>query len=256
MGIDLQYLVVVRNTFVEVKNAPQWSPRCRAVSEFTGMCQAKEDGLNIISYVVSPDPITAPEQSPAATDNSEERVTAMERDCSADVVVARVNPLTAPHLFSIPEQSPIAGNDNYERVTVMMRNVPNDYNADAVAALIDGHFEGLYDFLYLPIDFRTGVNLGYAFVNLASHLDALRFMEHFQGFCSWACASQKVCEVSWAYPNQGLCENVERYRNSPVMHESVPDMFKPRLFMNGQRVVFPPPTKRIRAPRVRPARRS
>merc|ERR1711900_80045 len=101
----------------------------------------------------------------------------------------------------------------------------------------------------------TAVNLGYAFVNLVSHSDALQFVERFHGFSSWACASQKVCEVSWANPNQGLCENVERYRNSPVMHESVPDAFKPRLFVNGLRIGFPPPTKRIRAPRIRPARR-
>merc|ERR1739848_343762 len=74
-------------------------------------------------------------------------------------------------------------------------------------------------------------------------------------YSSWACASHKICEVSWANPNQGQYENVERYRNSPVMHESVPDAFKPRLFVNGMRIAFPPPTKRVRAPRIRPARR-
>jgi len=212
MGVDMQYLVVVRKTFVEVQDALECKPRCRAVSEFTGMCQAKEEQFNEVARVMMPEVDTSAGESHSAS-------------------------------------------DTHEHTTVMMRNIPNDYSADMVLALIGNHFDGLYDFFYLPIDFRTGVSLGYAFVNLVSHMDALRFVEHFNGFSSWACASHKVCEVSWADPNQGHYENVERYRNSPVMHESVPDAFKPRLFVNGMRIAFPPPTKRIRAPRIRPARR-
>merc|ERR1712039_354521 len=74
---------------------------------------------------------------------------------------------------------------------------------------------------------------------------------HFHGFRSWEVRSTKTCEVSWSYPVQGLEENIKRYRNSPVMHELVPDSVRPVLFQDGKRVEFPEPTKKIRPPRVK-----
>eukprot|EP00439_Symbiodinium_sp_Y106_P038344 s1688_g4.t1 len=42
-----------------------------------------------------------------------------------------------------------------------------------------------------------------------------------------------------------VCQaHVERYRNSPVMHRSVPDEYKPVIFKNGVRKKFPRPTKK------------
>merc|ERR1712226_203470 len=96
-----------------------------------------------------------------------------------------------------------------------------------------------------------GAGFGYAFVNFATHDAAVRAKRHFQGYCQWSVPSQKVCEVVWSGPVQGLPAHTERYRNSPVMHDSVPDEYKPVVFVNGNRVPFPPPTKRIRPPRVR-----
>jgi len=146
--------------------------------------------------------------------------------------------------------------DEEDRTTVMMRDIPNSYSSSRLTELFDANgFLGRYDFLYLPIDFRTNMSLGYAFVNFVSSSDAQQFMECFDGFSNWCIQSPKVCQVSWADPNQGLEEHVERYRNSPVMHENVPDEFKPRLYAGGVRVAFPCPTKRIRPPRVRPAKR-
>eukprot|EP00928_Gymnodinium_smaydae_P061180 TRINITY_DN45331_c0_g1_i1.p1 TRINITY_DN45331_c0_g1~~TRINITY_DN45331_c0_g1_i1.p1 ORF type:complete len:429 (+),score=62.64 TRINITY_DN45331_c0_g1_i1:49-1287(+) len=139
--------------------------------------------------------------------------------------------------------------------TVMLRNIPNRYTQSMLLSLLEEHsFANRYDFVYLPMDFRNGVNLGYAFVNLLTHEDAKRLMNRFQGFNSWFLDSAKVCETSWARPIQGLLEHVERYRNSPVMHSSMPDEYKPMVFQNGERVPFPPPTKAIRAPKLRPIR--
>merc|ERR1719389_588726 len=104
------------------------------------------------------------------------------------------------------------------------------------------------------MDFQNGVNLGYAFVNLMNHEQALRFREVFEGFTDWRFDSAKVSAVSWAQPHQGLDEHVERYRNSPVMHPGMPDEYKPMVFQDGQRVPFPTPTKAIRAPKLRPVR--
>jgi len=136
--------------------------------------------------------------------------------------------------------------------TVMLRNIPNRYTSGSLLALLDEHnFQILYDFVYLPMDFQNGVNLGYSFVNLVTNQDALRFKEVFQGFQGWRFDSAKVSEVSWAHPHQGLSEHVERYRNSPVMHPSMPDEYKPMIFQHGARVTFPPPTKVIKAPKLR-----
>jgi len=114
-------------------------------------------------------------------------------------------------------------------------------------------FDGYYDFLYLPMDFRNHVNIGYAFVNCLDPQTARHLRESFQGFDRWAIQSSKVCEVSWSHPQQGLAQHIERYRNSPVMHESMPIEYKPRLFQNGREVPFPRPTKAIRPVKLRPA---
>lgn len=135
--------------------------------------------------------------------------------------------------------------------SAMMRNLPNDYTRGMLLDLLckEG-FAGFFDFVYLPIDFRSCSGLGYAFVNFTSLVSAEKFYHHFTGFSRWAVASDKVCEVTWS-SLQGLDAHVERYRNSPVMHEDVPDKYKPVLYENGERIAFPPPTKKIRPPRVK-----
>lgn len=138
------------------------------------------------------------------------------------------------------------------RTTVMLRNLPNNYNRAMVLAMLDGEgFAGKYDFLYLPIDFKSRACLGYAFVNLVDEPDVSRFWCRFDGFSNWILPSKKVCHVSWSGPHQGLEAHIERYRNSPVMHKSVPDEYKPVVFRSGVRLDFPPPTKSTRAPRIR-----
>jgi len=138
------------------------------------------------------------------------------------------------------------------RTTVMLRNIPNNYTRAMLLEILDEQgFAGCYDFIYLPMDFKRNANLGYAFLNLVSADEADRFHGHFNGFCGWGLASQKVGEVGWGEPLQGLEAHIERYRNSPVMHADVPDDHKPLVFSQGVCVHFPRPTKRIRAPRMK-----
>lgn len=133
--------------------------------------------------------------------------------------------------------------------SVMMRNLPNDYTRSSLLELLRTEdFEGKYDFVYLPIDFRSSSGLGYAFINFLSLEIAERFRSHFGGFNRWSVKSDKVCEVTWS-SLQGLEAHIERFRNSPVMHESIPDDQKPALFEGTERVVFPEPTRKIREPR-------
>lgn len=172
-----------------------------------------------------------------------------QQNCGYDISPGTVPGTCAPPTFQ--GQDGVAD----DRTTVMLRNIPNRYNRNILLQLLNSQgFETKYDFVYLPMDFRNSVNLGYAFVNLTSNSDAIRLMAQFQNFHAWNLDSPKVCEVSWAHPHQGLMAHVERYRNSPVMHSSMPDEFKPMVFHHGRRVAFPAPTKAIRAPKLRPVR--
>lgn len=138
------------------------------------------------------------------------------------------------------------------RTTVILRNLPNNYTRQMLQELIDSEgFECKYDFVYIPVDFGSQAGLGYAFINLVSPEVATEFWEHFEGFRRWCLPSEKVCTLNWSSPIQGFAAHVERYRNSPVMHEAVPDEWKPVILLNGERLEFPPPTKAIKAPKIR-----
>jgi len=137
------------------------------------------------------------------------------------------------------------------RTTVMLHNLPEGYTRRMLLNLLDSEgFEGKYDFAYLPVAFDTLTGLNHAFVNMLSPAEADRLQEHFNGFKNWEFESDKVCSVSWNDKQQGLEALVERYRNSPVMHESVPEECKPLLIVDGRHVLFPPPTQRIKAPKL------
>jgi len=143
------------------------------------------------------------------------------------------------------------------RTTVMLRNVPTWYTrSDAVRLLVDEGFDGCFDLVYLPMDFNNQRCLGYAFVNFHTASDAKRAWTVFDGFCAWGHHGASPCEVVWSSPHQGSAALIERYRNSPVMHDSMPDEWKPAYFIDGERVQFPTPTERIKAPKQKQSRRS
>jgi len=135
------------------------------------------------------------------------------------------------------------------KTTVIMRNLPINYSRSMLLELIDKEgFANLFDFVYFPIDFCSMAGLGYAFINFTSHGAAARFHQHFRGFCKWSLPCGKVCSVEYGKTHQGLVSQIERYRNSAVMHHDVPDEHKPMMFLYGQRVPFPPATREIRPP--------
>ncbi|CAJ1397408.1 unnamed protein product [Effrenium voratum] len=110
----------------------------------------------------------------------------------------------------------------------MLRNLPNNYTRSMVVNLLNQEgFKGKFDFLYLPIDFRSKAGLGYAFVNLTVPAHVPPFWKTFDGYTKWVLPSSKVCQVSWSGPHQGQAAHVDRYRSSPIMHSSVPDEYKP-----------------------------
>lgn len=136
------------------------------------------------------------------------------------------------------------------RTTVMLRNLPEGMTRSLLLATLDAEgFARQYDFVYLPIDFRLHKATGYAFINLCSADSAVQCFRHFNGFARWPVEDSTTSSVGWSDPHQGLQANIARYRNSPLMHELVPDEYRPALFSSGMRVMFPPPTKKIKPPR-------
>lgn len=137
------------------------------------------------------------------------------------------------------------------KTTVMLRNLPDGFSRDALLLLLNSEgFAGKYDFAYFPVDFDTLLGLKHAFVNMLSPAEAESLRSHLEGFTGWSTPSDSVCTVAWNDRQQGLPALVERYRNSPVMHETVPDEAKPIILVDGRRARFPPPTQKIKAPKI------
>lgn len=123
---------------------------------------------------------------------------------------------------------------------------------DELKELLDAQrFESQFDFLYVPMNLAEKINFGYAFVNFLTPEVADDARKHFHGFTDWPISSEKPCEVQNGTAVHGRDAHVERYRNSPLMHESVPDEFRPAIYNGSERVAFPPPTRSIKAPRIK-----
>ncbi|KAF4676028.1 hypothetical protein FOL47_006829 [Perkinsus chesapeaki] len=154
--------------------------------------------------------------------------------------------------------------------TVMLRNIPNKLSQmDIANAVKHEGFLGEFDFFYSPLDFKSGSNLGYAFINFTSHEVAVRFRDTIAGVLlarsvaeantsglywddsntsskatiitpevsAQLMRSNKQCGVAWARI-QGLEANIKHYRNSPV--NELASEFRPMLFATKELVVDHP----------------
>lgn len=211
--------VVVKSTFIEVTNGSSMMQR------FKKFRKSKTDS--------------------ALQDGNEEEIVLSDLKIEKQEV-ANNEPLPEP-----AERPAARTGCSSGKTTVMMRNIPNNYTRKMFLELLNKHgLQSCYDFIYLPYDFQRDSNLGYAFVNLRE--DAVdMFWRTFDGFSQWSLPSSKVCKVTWSGPHQGFEAHVERYRNSPVMHRSVPEEYKPLIFSEGTPIPFPPPTRRLKAPTTR-----
>ncbi|CAK0892104.1 unnamed protein product [Prorocentrum cordatum] len=141
------------------------------------------------------------------------------------------------------------------QTTVMLRGLPGSYSREQLVRLLDARgYSGLFNFVYLPVNFESSQAAGYAFINWTRADIAESFKESFEGLTCHPFSSSRPCSASWSRV-QGLSANVKQYRNSPVMHEQVPDEYKPVLLWNGLRRAFPGPTttlKELKKPRRTP----
>ncbi|CAE7287561.1 ML3 [Symbiodinium natans] len=117
------------------------------------------------------------------------------------------------------------------KTTVMLRNIPVRYTCEALLKeVMMAGFDQMFDFFYLPMDFRTKRNRGYAFINFSSGRAARDFALafHEQQPRLYGHQSKKILEVAPAV-TQGYQANVHKYfakADARIKN----DWFKPMLF--------------------------
>lgn len=142
----------------------------------------------------------------------------------------------------------VVDDDDDKRTTVMLRGLAATMHREMLMSILrKTKFHNCFDFVYLPGDFNTLQPQGFAFVNFVDHKTALQFQQDLPRELG------TDVQVLWSDKEQGIDENVARYRNSPVMHTSLPEQFRPVLLRNGAMVNFPKPTKAIKAPKIKRA---
>jgi len=109
-----------------------------------------------------------------------------------------------------------SGQDN--RTTLMIKNIPNKYSQKMLLASVDAKFKGLYDFFYLPIDFKNKCNVGYAFINFIQPEYIIGFYEDLNNKKWEKFNSDKVCEITYARI-QGKHNLIQHFQNSSLMSE-------------------------------------
>jgi molecular chaperone GrpE (heat shock protein) len=145
-----------------------------------------------------------------------------------------------------PHASPA---DITPKSTLLLRNIPLSYTRDTLMdLLLSEGFAYNVEFMYVPVNFRKGVNFGYAIVDMTTMQKAEQCKEKLTGFSSWKDPSDKVMDVEWSKV-QGLDANIELCRNSPNMHSSVRDDWKPAIYKHLVRLELPAPTRTVKAPR-------
>lgn len=129
--------------------------------------------------------------------------------------------------------------------TVMLRNIPYQCKRDALRKRIEQKgFAGLFDFLYLPFDHKSGRSKGYAFINFRTPEVCQRFYRAFNGvevkLTLPGSRSRKTCEVHPA-KIQGTRLNYERaFGPKGFMHLVLHDEWRP-LFWDEKNEPIPPP---------------
>jgi len=114
---------------------------------------------------------------------------------------------------------------------------------------LDRHgFQGKYDFLYLPLRFDGKGCVPYAFINFVTQNAAVDFEARLTGCNDMSIFGENFAEIEYSQ-SQGIEANVEKFRNSCIMHHSADDECRPLMFEDGKVVPFPKPTRRIKPDR-------
>lgn len=140
--------------------------------------------------------------------------------------------------------------------TMKIKALPDSLTRDMLVDTLNlNGFQRLFDFVYLPANYSTELNFGYALINFQSLEIARQFKHSFDDFEAWPVPAKAPAEVEDVEDkrHQGLDANIQTYRNGAAMHAVIPDIFRPVVFESGMRVPFPKSTARIRPPKGVPA---
>jgi len=136
-----------------------------------------------------------------------------------------------------PEKQPKTLCNPCDRTTLVLGKLPKNYNRTSLLEMLDAAgLQGSYDFAYLPMDFKKGKIFGHAIVNFVSNETAEKANSHF---------TKVGVKIEWCDSHQGFDDLIERYRDSPIMLPSLPEVSKPIIFCNGLVAPFPSPTKEV-----------
>lgn len=129
---------------------------------------------------------------------------------------SNVNQSDNKRLFELDIDRIVRGEDS--RTTLMIKNIPNKYTSKMLLAAIDESHRGIYDFIYLPIDFKNKCNVGYAFINMINPENIVPFYKTFNGKRWEKFNSEKVASLAYARI-QGKSALVAHFQNSSLMNE-------------------------------------
>jgi hypothetical protein len=129
-----------------------------------------------------------------------------------------------PDHFKIDLDAIAKGED--KRTTCMIRNIPNQYTQRSLASTIDQQSpDSLYNFLYVPVNYRNRRNVGYAFINFEDPKHIIPFFHSFHG-SSWSkFNSEKICAIAYARL-QGLDSLIAHFSTANSQERKAQPLFR------------------------------
>lgn len=128
------------------------------------------------------------------------------------------------------------------RTSVIIRGIPKEYSRDGIISLLHTYgFARDINFIYVPLNIKSGRNTGYCFLNFRFPQDATDFMHFANEKCAFKLYNAKQgkeveASVAWRYPVQGLVSILDRYRYCSTSVRSLPPKWRPTLIKDGLEV--------------------
>lgn len=220
--------------------AEEYSKRSVSTSDEGGWISVKNSFIHVrpVSMTTRPRTLSAPDRFPSA----DERILAncSSADDEASPVVSGISLADhqfRPDIFYTVFSSPVCERPEANlppgTTTVMVRNIPTRFTSVSFLRILDEcGFRNSFNFFYLPMDFRTGKNMGYCFLNFANFSVTVMFASLFHGRRLRMTTSTKVIEISPSR-RQGLLENVALFKASDLLGSLSLPHFKPLVMVAG-----------------------
>ena len=118
-------------------------------------------------------------------------------------------------------------NEVDQRTTVMIKNIPRKVSQKFMLKLLERKYAGMFNFFYLPIDFKKNCNVGYAFINFRTCKNIIQFYFdlHEQ---YWYFDKSKKCYLSYARI-QGYKSIAQHFNKSLLLKQIQSNDLKPYL---------------------------